>query len=149
MALSLVAIIGVFAPDIVPLKLAKQRKSDVLWLARLAHEHHIGLVGRAAAFAMIALTAGRHHVIPGRRAATRSRQHMIDSQMRPARLRTAVLAGFAVARQHAAARARQPQAAGNPNIAYQPDDNRHVEREALCAQALLGGLNQLGFFLQE
>lgn len=74
---------------------------------------------------------------------------MINRQMRSAGLHGAVLAGFAIAREHTAARARQPQAAWDLDIAHKPDHYRNIKRETLGAQTLRGSLDQLGLFLQQ
>ena len=130
------------------LQLAQQRERHILRLARLAEQHHIGFFGRAAAFAVVAIAAGRDHIIPGGQPAARARQHVVDGQLPAARLGAAVLACFAVTSQYAAARAGQPQTSWNANIAYQPDNDWNVEGKALRAQALLGSLDKFGFFLQ-
>ena len=74
---------------------------------------------------------------------------MIDGEVRAAWLSAAILARLAVAHQHAAARAGQPQAARDLDIAHQPDDQRDLEREALCAQALCGCFDQFSLLLEQ
>ena len=74
---------------------------------------------------------------------------MIDRQLRAPRLSATVLAGLTVARKHAAARAGQPQAARNLDVAYQANDQWNIEKQALRAQALLGCLDHFCFFLKE
>ncbi len=74
---------------------------------------------------------------------------MIDCQLAATGLNAAVLAGLTVTRKHAAARARQPQTARNLDIAYQANDQRNIEEQALRAQALLSRLDHLCFFLKQ
>ena len=74
---------------------------------------------------------------------------MIDCQLAAAGLNAAVLAGFTVTRKHAAARAGQPQAARNLDVAYQANDQRNIEEQALRTQALLSRFDHFRFFLKQ
>jgi len=74
---------------------------------------------------------------------------MVDGQVAATRLRRAVHARLTVAREHAAPRTGEPEAPGDLNIANEPDDERHFERDAACAQALPCRFYKLGFILQE
>ena len=141
--------VGVLAPDLVALELTKQGEGDVLRLAWLDRQRHIGLLGSTAALAVVAVTAGRHHVLPGCLATARARQDVIDGQVGATRLSPAVLAGLTIASQNAAARAGQPHTARNLDITHQPDDQRNIEEETLRAEALLGCLNQFGLLLEK
>jgi len=98
---------------------------------------------------MVTLAAGRDNILPGCLPVARAGQHVVDRQLRAAWLNPTVLAGLTVTRKHAAARAGQPQTARNLYIAYQADDERNIEEQALCAKTLLGRLDHLRFFLKQ
>ena len=74
---------------------------------------------------------------------------MIDGKLRTPRLLATVLASISITREHAPPRAGQSQAARNANIARQTDDKRNCERFTQRTQALLSGLNHLGFILKK
>ena len=95
---SLHVAIGVLAPDVVAFQFAQQGKSDILRLARLTHQRHVSLVGGTAAFAMVAVAASGHDIIPSRLPAARARHDMIDRELAAAGLGAAVLACLAIAR---------------------------------------------------
>ena len=74
---------------------------------------------------------------------------MVDRQLCAAGLNPTVLAGLTITRKHAAARAGQPQTAGHLDVAYQANDQRNIEKQALRTQALLGRLDHFRFFLKQ
>ena len=74
---------------------------------------------------------------------------MVDCQLRAPGLSPTVLACLTITRKHAAARAGQPQTARNLDVAYQANDQRNIEKQALRAQTLFGRLDHLRFFLKQ
>src|SRR5262249_49461509 len=114
--------VGVLAPDLVPIQLADERECEHLRLARLRPERHARLFGGSVALCVVAVVARGHDVVPGRLAAPRLRHDVVQRQLRATWLRTAILAGLAVADDHRAPRARQAPRALDRDVAHQADD---------------------------
>ena len=90
---------------------------------RLARGHHVRLPRQPVALAPVAGRAAGDDVVPGRRAALRARDHVVDGQV--AALVAAVLAGPAVAGEHRAAGDLAPVGvARDPHVGQQPDHDR-------------------------
>ena len=64
---------------------------------RFADEMHVRLERRAVGLLRIALNAGAHNILPSRRAAAVSRDHMVEIQVLPFKDLPALLAGVLVA----------------------------------------------------
>src|SRR5260370_26540915 len=69
-----------------------------------AGELHAGLLGRAAALAVVARMAARDEILPGGLAGARARNYVVERQLRGRHRPMAVLAGVAVAHQNVLAR---------------------------------------------
>src|SRR6185436_13835056 len=94
--------------------------------------------------------AGRHAVLPARHTAARARKDVVERQVLAPWHRATILARVAVAEKDTAARAwDRAVAALDADVAHQADDQRYIERCVLGAQALLGGLDQLGLLLEQ
>ncbi len=142
-------VVGVLAPDLVPIQLTDERERNHLRLARLRPERHARLFRGSVPFSVVAVVTRGHDILPGCLATPRLRHDVVERQLRAARLGAAILAGLAVADEHGPARARQAPRARDRDVPHQADNQRTLHARPLRPQALLGGLDQLGLRLDQ
>jgi len=86
----------------VAFEFTKERKSNILRLARNGQQGHTSFLRRAPTLAVIAIATGSHHIFPSCFTATRTRHYVIDRQVSATGLRTAILTRLPVTQQDAA-----------------------------------------------
>src|SRR5262249_43732071 len=100
-----------------------------LGLLRLVNEVHVRLLRRPAALLDVAGHAGADDVLPGARAPLAAGHHVVEAQLAGRELLAAVLALVVVAGEDVPP-VELHRLLGEPVVAHQPDDARHLDLAA-------------------
>src|SRR5437763_11926625 len=95
---------------------------------RLAHQLHSSFGGHLISLAAVTRMAAGYQVLPAGRAATRTRYHMVQSQIARGQKFTAVLAGVPITQQNILSRER-PRLMRNAAIFQQANHRWHTQRQ--------------------